>query len=225
MSNQNESNLTIPYVKVGDYCFPNLSLPPDAGGIGFWGRRRREFLREYRPITFNQLVLSGELFKYLVLFNQEATERLESLIQGMKVAQGITEELKGRDQTAWVGAMNNIRACAEEIVYNCSTYSRTRSRETKVCCNHYISTKAIRTLLLDAIRTICQRAVADPEAFARQMRAEAQIQHDAAAKALKKKLARDRKRCTELDRHCGYAARKYAIRTCSAALLSSHSRV
>ena len=83
--------------------------------------------------------------------------------------------------------------------YNCSTYSRTRSRETKVCCNHYISTKAIRTLLLDAIRTICQRAVADPEAFARQMRAEAQIQHDAAAKELKKNLARDRKRCTELD--------------------------
>ena len=117
MSNQNESNLTIPYVKVGDYYFPNLSLPPDVGDIGFWGRRRREFLREHRPVTFNQLVLSGELFKYLALFNQEDTERLESLIQGMKVAQGITEEHKGRDQMAWVGAMNNIRACAEEIVY------------------------------------------------------------------------------------------------------------
>ena len=117
MSNQNESNLIIPYVRVGDYYFPNLSLPPDAGDIGFWGRRRREFLREHRPVTFNQLVLSGELFKYLALFNQEATERLESLIQDMKGAQGITEELKGRDQMAWVGAMNNIRACAEEIVY------------------------------------------------------------------------------------------------------------
>ena len=147
MNNQNESNLTIPYVKVGDYYFPNLSLPPDAGDIGFWGRRRREFLREHRPVTFNQLVLSGELFKYLALFNQEATERLESLIQGMKVAQGITEELKGRDQMAWVGAMNpsaiprrktggwlraaiasnsnarqalpdlQIHACAEETIY------------------------------------------------------------------------------------------------------------
>ena len=117
MNNERESDLTIPYVKVGDYYFPNLSLPPDVGDIGFWGRRRREFLREHRPVTFNQLVLSGELFKYLALFNQEATERLESLIQGMKVAQGITEELKGRDQMAWVGAMNNIRACAEEIVY------------------------------------------------------------------------------------------------------------
>ena len=106
MNNERESDLTIPYVKVGDYFFPNFALPPDAGDIGFWGRRRREFLREHRPVTFNQLVLSGELFKYLALFNQEATERLESLIQAMKVTQGITEELKGRDQMAWVGAMN-----------------------------------------------------------------------------------------------------------------------
>jgi len=147
MNDRNESDLTIPYVKVGDYYFPSFALPPDAGDIGFWGRRRKEFLREHRPVTFNQMVLSGELFKYLALFNQEATERLESLIQGMKVAQGITEELKGRDQMAWVGAMNpsaiprhktgrwlraaivsnsnarqalpdlQIRSCAEEIVY------------------------------------------------------------------------------------------------------------
>jgi len=123
MNKDHESDLTIPYVKVGDYYFPNFTLPPDAGDIGFWGRRRREFLREHRPVTFNQLVLSGELFKYLALFNQEATERLESLIQAMKVAQGITEELKGRDQMAWVGAMNNIRACAEEIVYEELVYA------------------------------------------------------------------------------------------------------
>lgn len=117
MNKKHESTQTIPYVKVGDYYFPNFTLPPDAGDIGFWGRRRKDFLREHRPVTFNQLVLSGELFKYLALFNQEATERLESIIQAMKVAQGITEEIKGRDQMAWVGAMNNIRACAEEIVY------------------------------------------------------------------------------------------------------------
>ena len=117
MNNERESDQSIPYVKVGDYYFPNFALPPDAGDIGFWGRRRREFLREHRPVTFNQLVLSGELFKYLALFNQEATERLECLIQAMKVTQGITEELKGRDQMGWLGAMSNIRACAEEIVY------------------------------------------------------------------------------------------------------------
>ena len=117
MNKERESALTIPYVKIGDYYFPNIVLPPDTGEIGFWGRRRKEFLRKHRPLLFNQLVLSGELFKYLAQFNQEATERLESLIEGMKVAQAITEELKRRDQMAWVGAMNNIRICAEEIVY------------------------------------------------------------------------------------------------------------
>ena len=63
MNKEHNSNLTIPYVKVGDYYFPNFTLPPDAGDIGFWGRWRKAFLREHRPITFNQLVLSGELFK------------------------------------------------------------------------------------------------------------------------------------------------------------------
>ncbi len=117
MNKEHESDLNIPYVKVGDYYLLDFALSPDASDIGFWGRRRREFLQEHRPITFNQMVLSGELFKYLSQFNQVATERLESLIQAMKVAQGITEELKSRDPMAWVGAMNNIRACAEEIVY------------------------------------------------------------------------------------------------------------
>ena len=117
MNQENKSDQTIPYVRNGDYYLPDLVLPPAAGGIGFWGRRRREYLREHRPILFNQMALSGELFRYLALFNQEATERLNNLIQGMKAAQSITEELKARDQMAWAGAMNNIRACAEEIVY------------------------------------------------------------------------------------------------------------
>ena len=117
MNNERESDLTIPYVKVGDYYFPNFTLPPDAGDIGFWGRRRKEFLRKHRPILFNELLLTGELSKYLVQVNQEAVDRLENLIEGMMVAQCITEELKARDPMAWVGAMNNIRACAEEIIY------------------------------------------------------------------------------------------------------------
>ena len=117
MNNKHETDLTIPYVKVGDYYFPNLELPPATGDIGFWGRRRKQYLREHRPVLFNELLLTGELSKYLVQVNQEATERLESLILDMKTAQGITEALKARDPMAWVGAMNNIRACAEEIIY------------------------------------------------------------------------------------------------------------
>ena len=117
MNQEYKSDQTIPYVRNGDYYFPDLALPPDVGDIGFWGRRRRDYLREHRPAIFNQMLLSGELYKHLAQVNQESTEHLEALIQGMKDAQSITEELKERDQMAWVGAMNNIRACAEEVVY------------------------------------------------------------------------------------------------------------
>ena len=114
---KHDHDLTISYTKIGDYYFPSIALPPDAGDIGIWGRRRKEFLRKHRPILFNELLLTGELSKYLVQVNQEAVDRLENLIEGMMVAQCITEELKARDPMAWVGAMNNIRACAEEIIY------------------------------------------------------------------------------------------------------------
>ena len=117
MNQENKVDPTIPYVRNGDYYFPAIALPPDAGDIGFWGRRRRDYLREHRPIIFNQMLLSGELYKHLAQVNQEATERLEALIHSMKEAQGITEELKERDQMTWVGTMNNIRACAAEVVY------------------------------------------------------------------------------------------------------------
>lgn len=117
MNQENKSDQTIPYVRSGDYYLPDLALPPDVGNIGFWGRRRRVYLQEHRPLLFNQMMLSDELCKHLVQVNQEATERVDALIQSMKVAQGITEELKDRDQMAWVGAMNNIRACAEEVIY------------------------------------------------------------------------------------------------------------
>ena len=94
---------------------------------------------------------------------------------------------------------NNDASGLHFDTYNCSTYSNTRIRETRICSNHHISTQAVRTLLLEAIRKIAQYAIADPKAFAQQIRAEAQIQHEAAAKELKRRLARDRKRCAELD--------------------------
>ena len=94
---------------------------------------------------------------------------------------------------------NNDASGLHFDTYNCSTYSNTRIRETRICSNHHISTQAVRTLLLEAIRKIAQYAIADPKAFAQQIRAEAQIQHEAAAKELKRRLVRDRKRCAELD--------------------------
>ena len=94
---------------------------------------------------------------------------------------------------------NNDASGLHFDTYNCSTYSNTRIRETRICSNHHVSTQAVRTLLLETIRKIAQYAIADPKTFAQQIRAEAQIQHEAAAKELKRRLARDRKRCAELD--------------------------
>ena len=80
------------------------------------GRMHRAYLTEYRPIRYNDLILSGQLWTYLVVLNEQAQNRLEVTIDQMKASEGVTEELKAADQMAWVGAMNSIRNRAEEII-------------------------------------------------------------------------------------------------------------
>ena len=77
---------------------------------------RREYLREHKPIQYNCLLLSGKLWTYLADLNEQAQDGLERMIEQMKTAEGITEDLKVSDPMAWVGAMNNIRNRAEEII-------------------------------------------------------------------------------------------------------------
>ena len=76
----------------------------------------RDYIKEHNPIRFNDLCLSGELWTYLADLNEQAQNRLELIIEQMKSSEGVTEELKSADQMAWVGAMNNIRNRAEEII-------------------------------------------------------------------------------------------------------------
>ena len=76
----------------------------------------RDYLKEQRPILFNDLILSGRLWTYLADLNEQAQERLSLIIEQMKAAEGVTEDLKAADQMAWVGAMNSIRNRAEEII-------------------------------------------------------------------------------------------------------------
>lgn len=104
------------YVLVGDYYVPELSLPDETRSIGRWGRLHREYLRMTNPGIFNDLILTGKLWTYLADLNEQAEERLSLLIQQMKEREGITEQLKEKNQMAWVGAMNSIRNRAEEIV-------------------------------------------------------------------------------------------------------------
>ena len=104
------------YIRVGDYFIPDLELPEETRPIGKWGRMHRDYLREHKPIQYNCLLLSGELWTYLADLNEQAQDRLEQMIDQMKAAEGMTEGLKDADPMAWVGAMNNIRNRAEEII-------------------------------------------------------------------------------------------------------------
>ena len=104
------------YTLAGDYLIPNLELPQESRPIGKWGRMHRRYLETYHPIRYNQLILSGTLWTYLADLNEQAQARMETLIEQMKTAEGVTESLKAADPMAWVQRMNSIRARAEEIV-------------------------------------------------------------------------------------------------------------
>ena len=112
------------YVRVGDYYIPDLKLEPESRPIGHFGALYRDYLREHHPIQYNILAASGKLFSRLADVNEQATERLEALISQMAKAQGITEHLKETGMLSWVGAMNCIRAQAEEIVLKEIIYSQ-----------------------------------------------------------------------------------------------------
>ena len=104
------------YELVGDYYIPILKLNEESRLVGRYGRLYREYLRETSPVRFNNLVLSGELWTYLDDVNELAEERVEVIIRQLKVAEGVTEDLKAENQMEWVGRMNNIKNRAEEIV-------------------------------------------------------------------------------------------------------------
>ena len=104
------------YIRCGDYYIPDIRLPEENRPIGRWGRMHRDYIKEHNPIRFNDLCLSGELWTYLADLNEQAQNRLEIIIEQMKAAEGVTEDMKQHDQMAWVRAMNSIRNWAEEII-------------------------------------------------------------------------------------------------------------
>ena len=103
-------------VLVRDYYIPDLKLPHEERPIGKYGRMHREYLKEHNPMMFNDLVLEGQIWTYLADLNEQAQERLSLIVEQMKAAEGVTEELKAADQMAWIRAMNSIHNRAEEIV-------------------------------------------------------------------------------------------------------------
>lgn len=103
------------YECCGDYYVPCLTLP-EQKPVGIWGRRYRRWLKEHHRVTYNEMLVSGILSDHVAKVDRQAEEMLDRLIQQMAEQEGITEQLKADDQMAWVGAMNNIKARAEEVV-------------------------------------------------------------------------------------------------------------
>ena len=104
------------YQLEGDYYLPVLELPEENRPIGRWGRLHKAYLKHHRPILYQSLLLSGNLYTVLADLNEQAMERCSLIIRQMAEAEGITEELKANDPMRWVQGMNSIRSRAEEII-------------------------------------------------------------------------------------------------------------
>ena len=105
------------YELQGDYYIPCLILSEEEiQPIGLWGQRHLRYLKEYHRNTYTTLLTSGRLNTYLADIDKQAQERMERLTEQMKRAQGVTEQLKAENALEWVQRINNIRACAKEII-------------------------------------------------------------------------------------------------------------
>jgi len=101
----------------GNYYLPDLTLPDEPEyEIGRFGLMRRHYLKEHRKALFATLLTSGKLNEYLYETDHAANDSFWLITGQMAKAEGVTEDLKARDQMAWVQRMNNIRNRVEEIV-------------------------------------------------------------------------------------------------------------
>ena len=106
------------YELVGDYYIVAGEDEPPARPIGIWGAMRRDYLKIYLQSLYYQLLLSGKLNDHLADIEEQAQDMMWTLIKQMAKAEGVTEELKRRNQMAWVSAMNSIQAQVREIINN-----------------------------------------------------------------------------------------------------------
>ncbi len=114
----------IHYTLRGDYYFPDLALPESSRqSFGRYGRMRSAYLKGYRPGLYERLLLSGKLYDHLAETDACCSGKMELLLRQVAAAEGIDEELKAKDQLAWIGHMNNIRQRAEEIVLTETIYA------------------------------------------------------------------------------------------------------
>ena len=108
-----------PYTQVGDYFIPNLVISETAQSpLGKYGRMRKRYLKEHRPVLYTNLLVTGKLDQHLAEIDMACEVRMELLTQQMAKQEGVTEALKAADQMDWVCRMNSIGSRVEEIVMN-----------------------------------------------------------------------------------------------------------
>lgn len=106
------------YIRHGDYLIPSLVLPAEkeTRQMGIWGQRHLQYLKEYRKNVYLELLTGGRLNDYLDDIDEQAQERFEGLVEQLKQAQGITEQLKTKNVLEWIQRMNYIHTSAREFV-------------------------------------------------------------------------------------------------------------
>ena len=110
-----ENSLT--YTMNGDYQIPDLKLTEQPKKpLGKYGRMRKAYLKEHRPLIYNQLLLTEKLYPHLIEIDETANSRLEQMMPRLAEAAGATEQLKASDPMQWVGLMNTCKAQAEGIL-------------------------------------------------------------------------------------------------------------
>lgn len=120
-----KNNTNITYRRVGEFNIPNLILPPEEANIrlGKWGMLHKDYLLKNKNMLFTTLLTQGKLYQHCVEVENQAREMFDTLVEQMKEAEGITEQLKEENQLEWVCCMENIEARARAVVYDVLIYS------------------------------------------------------------------------------------------------------
>ena len=107
------------YTRQGDYCLPDVCLPPEEERpIGIYGQRRRVYLKKHHRVLYFNLLTAGTLDGHLADIEEQAEAMFSRLVKQLSEKEGVTEALKAENQMLWVQRMNNIRSAAMEIVAN-----------------------------------------------------------------------------------------------------------
>ena len=110
----------ITYRQVNDYMIPNLIIPPEEASItlGKWGMLHKDYLLKHKKSVFSTLLAEGKLYQHCAEIENQAKDMFDTLVEQMKQAEGITEQLKEDNQMEWVRRMHNIEARAREHIFN-----------------------------------------------------------------------------------------------------------